>query len=174
MSLNEKLTGLADEVRDVSSISQRLSIEDMTREVSQMSSLNNFFLTKLPVMNDGKGHLSTPHGAAQRFNNQGGLTGELVHPDSTNIVVNALKGDVVTQSFVMKTDANFKNVNFNFQTSYGDQVITAGVKRLTQNIYKLYASYTVIKDTPLKLMLFWADCRGGTYVEVSQPYASII
>lgn len=61
-----------------------------------------------------------------------------------------------------------------FQTSDGDQVITAEVKRLAQNIYKLYASYTVIKDTPLKLMLFWADCKGGTYVEVSQPYASII
>lgn len=80
MSVDDKLTGLADEVRDVSSLSQRLSIEDMTREVSQMSSLNNFFLTKLPVMNDGKGHLSTPHGAAQRFNNQGGTYVEVSQP----------------------------------------------------------------------------------------------
>lgn len=36
MILSEKLTGLADEVRDVSSLSQRLSIEDITREASQI------------------------------------------------------------------------------------------------------------------------------------------
>ena len=135
-------------------------------------------------MNDGKGHFSTPHGVTQRFNNQGDLIGELVHPDSTNIVVNALtnivvnalKGDVVTQSVVLKTDANFIdanfiNVTFNFQTSDGDQLRTAGAKRLAQNTYKLYA---LTKDTSLKLMLFWADCKDGIYVEVSQPYASII
>lgn len=172
MGVVDKITNLANEVRDVSNLSQKLSVDDMSKEVSQMSGLNNYFIAKMPTMSDGKGHASTAHGSAQRFSNQGGLTGELVHPAGTSITISALKGDVVTQSFVMKTDAKFKNLTFNFQTD-ADQVITARVKQLADNTYKLYASYTVPKDTPLRLMLFWADCKGGTFVELSQPYAAI-
>lgn len=139
-----------------------------------LSGLNNYFVAKMPVMNDGKNHVSVSHGQAQRFNNQGGFTGELVHPDGTDITVNALKGDVITQSFVLKTDANYNNLTFNFQTVDGDQVITAGAKQLAVNTYKMYASYTATRDTPVKIMTFWADCKGGTYVELSQPYATIM
>lgn len=174
MSAIDKLTNLANEVRNSSSTNQKLSVDDMTQEVSQMSGLNNYFVAKMPVMNDGKNHVSVSHGQAQRFSNQGGFTGELVHPDGTDITFNVLKGDVITQSFVMKTDANFNNLNFNFQTSDGNQVITAGVKQLAVNTYKIYASYTATRDTPVKIMTFWADCKGGTYVELSQPYATIM
>lgn len=173
MGVVDKLTNLANEVRDVSGLSQKLSVEDMSKEVSQMSGLNNYFIAKMPTMGDGKGHASVAHGSAQRFSNQGGLTGELVGPSHGDITINALKGDVITQSLVIKTDANFNNLTFNFLTSDGNQVITAAAKQLADNTYKVYASYTVPKDTPLKLMLFWADCKGGTYVELSQPYAAI-
>lgn len=174
MSAIDKLTNLANEVRNSSSTTQKLSVDDMTQEVSQMSGLNNYFVAKMPVMNDGKNHVSVSHGQAQRFNNQGGFTGELVHPDGTDITVNALKGDVITQSFVLKTDANYNNLTFNFQTVDGNQVVTAGAKHFDNGINKIFASYTVTKDTPVKLMTFWADCKGGTYVELSQPYATIM
>lgn len=172
MGVVDKLTNLANEVRDVSNLSQKMSVDDISKEVSQMSGLSNYFIAKMPTMSDGKGHTSIAHGSAQRFSNQGGLTGELVRPADTSITISALKGDVVTQSFVMKTDAKFKNLNFNFQID-ADQPIIAGAKQLANNTYKLYASYTVSKDTPLTLMQFWADCRGGTFVELSQPYAAI-
>ncbi len=173
MGVVDKLTNLANEVRDVSNLSQKTSVDDMSKEVSQMSGLNNYFIAKMPTMNDGKGHTSIAHGPAQRFNGQDGFTGELVHPNGTSINLSTLKGDTITQSLVIKSDGYFRNLTFNFQTSDGNQTVHAAIKQLGKDTYKAYASYTVQKDTPLKLMQFWSDCKDGTYVELSQPYAAI-
>lgn len=42
MSLNEKMTGLADTVRGVSGVSGKLSIDDMKTQVSQLGSFRDF------------------------------------------------------------------------------------------------------------------------------------
>lgn len=173
MSLKDTLTSLADSVRETANLNQKLSLADMTKEVGQMSSLNNYFLTKLPIFTDGKGHTSTAHGAAQRFTNQGGLTGELVQPSGDPIILSALKGDTITQSLVIKSDGTFKNLNFNFWTSEGNHPVLATATQLDSTTYKLSASYMVDADTEVRLMSFWADWKGGTYVELSQPYAAI-
>lgn len=175
MSLNQGLTNLADAVRDGSNISQKLSISEMTYNVQQMCSLNNYFISKLPPLNDGKNHLSTPHGSAQRFENQGGFTGELVHPNGTSIQMNVLKGDTITQSIVIRSNGIFKNATFNFE-SVNDKVdhpIGGYAIKLNENTYKVIASYTTQKDDVINLAKFWADCKGGSYIEVLQPYAAL-
>lgn len=173
MTMSEKLTNLANNVRDVSNISQKLSLDDMAKEVSQMSGLSNFFLAKVPTMSDGKGHTSTPHGAAQRFSNQGGFTGELVKPSVDQVTMNVFKGDTITQSVVIKSDGDFKDLTFNFNTDKGYHVIYASISQLDSTTHKATASYTVDADTNLTLLNFWCSCKGGSYVEVSQPYAAI-
>lgn len=173
MTMSEKLTNLANNVRDVSNISQKLSLDDMAKEVSQMSGLSNFFLAKVPTMSDGKGHTSTPHGAAQRFSNQGGFTGELVKPSVDQVTMNVFKGDTITQSVVINSDGDFKDLTFNFNTDKGYHVIYASISQLDSTTHKATASYTVDADTNLTLLNFWCSCKGGSYVEVSQPYAAI-
>lgn len=175
MPLNQELTNLADAVRDGSNISQKLSISEMTYNVQQMCSLNNYFISKLPPLNDGKNYLSTPHGSAQRFENQGGFTGELVHPNGTSIQMNVLKGDTITQSIVIRSNGVFKNATFNFQgiLSKRDHAVAGRAIKLSENTYKIIASYTTQEDDVINLAEFWADCKGGSYVEVLQPYAAL-
>lgn len=175
MPLNQELTNLADAVRDGSNISQKLSISEMTDNVQQMCSLNNYFISKLPSLNDGKNHVSTSHGSAQRFENQGGFTGELVHPNDTSIQMNVLKGDTITQSIVIRSNGIFKSTTFNFvSVNYRVNHPIAGYAiKLDENTYKVIASYTTQKDDVIKLVEFWADYTGGSYIEVLQPYAAL-
>lgn len=173
MTLSEKLTNLANSIRDVSNVSQKLSLDDMTKEVSQMSGLNNYFLTKLPVFNDGKGNKSVAHGSSQRFSNQGGLTGELVIPDE-DVVMNVFKGDTITQSLVVRTDGTFTNFAFNFIGT--DNIVhpeMSSIVQLDAHTYKVISSHIADKDDKIHLLQLWAHCTGGTYVELSQPYAAI-
>lgn len=176
MSVSEALTNLGDVVRNLTCKTDKMSISDMTIALKSSASLPNL-VTPFPVMNDGKGHVSTtnPDGS-QSFIGQGGFTGELVHVNGTEPTVALKKGDTLVQAFTIRT-ATFYNLTFNFQGSQtGNHVIFAYVYKIADNTYRVWATYMPSSpdDETYTLLRFWSDAKATTGITLSNPYAVII
>ena len=174
MMVSQALSSLGDAVRNLTWKTDKMSVPDMTTALNLSGSLPNL-ATPFPVMNDGKGHVSTtnPNGS-QSFIGQGGFTGELVHTNDTNPTVVLKKGDTLVQAFTMKTDT-FKNLNFNFHGSQtGDHVCLAHAYAIADNTYRIWATYMSPNDETYTLLNFWADVKATTGITLSNPYAAIV
>lgn len=126
-----------------------------------------------PVMsNVGAETESVTHGHAQRFVLP--LKGTELLP-KTNILVDVLSGDTLSQSFVIETDATSINGAFTFYMMNSDHhVVPFNVQRLTATKYLISASYTTGDDDKWRILdIMRLNLTGGTYVEFSNPYAGI-
>lgn len=116
---------------------------------------------------------STVHGHAQRFALPLGET-ELL--PKTDIFVNVLSGDTLSQSFVIETDATSVNGTFTFfmADSSSHHMVPFNVQQLTATKYLISASYTTGNDGKWRILdIMRLNLTGGTYVEFSNPYAAI-
>lgn len=173
MTVSQALSSLGDAVRNLICKTDKMSISDMTAALNLSGSLPNL-ATPFPVMDDGKGHLSTTNAdGSQTFAGQGGFTGELVHANGTKSTVSLKKGDTLVQAFTMKTDT-FNNLNFNFQSSQtGNHVCLAHAYKIADNTYRVWATYMSPDDETYTLLSFWADAKATTGITLSNPYATI-
>lgn len=126
-----------------------------------------------PVMsNVGAETESVTHGHAQRFVLP--LKGTELLP-KTNILVDVLSGDTLSQSFVIETDATSINGAFTFYMMSSDHhVVPFNIQQLTATKYLVSASYTTENDDKWRILdIMRLNLTGGTYVEFSNPYAAI-
>ncbi|MFR0606635.1 hypothetical protein ACLUW9_09075 [Limosilactobacillus mucosae] len=126
-----------------------------------------------PVMsNVGAETESVTHGHAQRFVLP--LKGTELLP-KTNILVDVLSGDTLSQSFVIETDATSIDGAFTFYMMSSDHhVVPFNVQQLTATKYLISASYTTENDDKWRILdIMRLNLTGGTYVEFSNPYAAI-
>ena len=173
MTVSQALSSLGDAVRNLICKTDKMSISDMTTALKSLASSPNL-VTPFPVMNDGKGHVSTtnPDGS-QSFIGQGGFTGELVHANGTESTVALKKGDTLVQAFTIKTDT-FNNLTFNFQSSQtGNHVLYAHAYKIADNTYRVWATYMSPDDETYTLLRFWADAKATTGITLSNPYVTI-
>lgn len=173
MTVSQALSSLGDAIRNSICKTDKMSISDMTAAINLSGSLPNL-ATPFPVMNDGKGHLSTTNAdGSQTFAGQGGFTRELVHINGTEPTVALKKGDTLVQAFTIKTDT-FENLTFNFQSpKTGDHVRYAHVYKIADNTYRVWATYMSPDDETYTLLRFWADAKATTGITLSNPYATI-
>lgn len=125
-----------------------------------------------PTMRNG-GTESVTHGHAQRFALPLGGT-ELL--PKTDILVNVLSGDTLSQSFVIETDATSINGSFTFfmDNTVSHHIVPFNVQQLTATKYLVSASYTTGTDGKWRILdIMRLNLTGGTYVEFSNPYAAI-
>lgn len=116
---------------------------------------------------------SITHGHAQRFALPLGET-ELL--PKTDILVDVLSGDTLSQSFVIETDATSVNGTFTFfmNDSSSHHIVPFNVQQLTATKYLISASYTTGNDGKWRILdIMRLNLTGGTYVELSNPYAAI-
>lgn len=118
---------------------------------------------------------SITHGHAQRFALP---LGDVELLPKTDILVNVLSGDTLSQSFVIETDATSINGSFTFylddtgNTSH--HIVPFNVQQLTATKYLVSASYTTGIDGKWRILdIMQLNLTGGTYVEFSNPYAAI-
>jgi hypothetical protein len=127
-----------------------------------------------PVMsNVGAETESVTHGHAQRFVLP--LKGTELLP-KTNILVDVLSGDTLSQSFVIETDATSVNGIFTFfmTNSSSHHIVPFNVQQLTATKYLVSARYTTSADGKWRILdIIRLNLTGGTYVEFSNPYAVI-
>lgn len=127
-----------------------------------------------PVMrNGGTDAESITHGHAQRFALP---LGEVELLPKTNIFVNVLSGDTISQSFVIETDATSINGSFTFfmDNTASHHIVPFNVQQLTATKYLISASYTTGTDGKWRILdIMRLNLTGGTYVEFSNPYAAI-
>lgn len=116
---------------------------------------------------------SVTHGHAQRFALPLGGT-ELL--PKTDILVNVLSGDTLSQSFVIETDATSINGSFTFfmDNTVSHHIVPFNVQQLTATKYLVSANYTTGTDGKWRILdIMRLNLTGGTYVEFSNPYAAI-
>lgn len=173
MTVSQALSSLGDAVRNLICKTDKMSISDMTAALNLSGSLPNL-ATPFPVMDDGKGHLSTTNAdGSQTFAGQGGFTGELVRINGTEPTVALKKGDTLVQAFTIKTDT-FENLTFNFQSlKTGDHVSYAHAYKIADNTYRVWATYMSPDDETYILLRFWAIAKATTGITLSNPYATI-
>lgn len=127
-----------------------------------------------PVMRKGGTDTeSITHGHAQRFALP---LGEVELLPNTDILVDVLSGDTLSQSFVIETDATSVNGTFTFfmNDSRSHHIVPFNVQRLTATKYLISASYTTSADGKWRILdIMRLNLTGGTYVEFSNPYAGI-
>lgn len=126
-----------------------------------------------PVMsNVGAETESVTHGHAQRFVLP--LKGTELLP-KTNILVDVLSGDTLSQSFVIETDATSIDGAFTFYMMNSDHhIVPFNVQQLTATKYLVSASYTTENDDKWRILdIMRLNLTGGTYVEFSNPYSGI-
>ena len=126
-----------------------------------------------PVMsNAGAETESVTHGHAQRFVLP--LKGTELLP-KTNILVDVLSGDTLSQSFVIETDATSIDGAFTFYMMNSDHhIVPFNVQQLTATKYLVSGSYTTGNDDKWRILdIMRLNLTGGTYVEFSNPYAAI-
>lgn len=174
MSVSEALTNLGDAVRNLTCKTDKMTILDMASALNLLGSLPDL-ATPFPVMNDGKGHLSTANAdGSQTFTGQGGFTGELVQPKDTKRAVALKKGDTLVQAFTIKTDS-FRDLTFNFhgfQTGY--HPMPAYAYKIADNMYRVWATYMSPVDDTYFLLNFWSIARATAGITLSNPYAAIV
>lgn len=125
------------------------------------------------MRNGGTETESVTHGHAQRFALPLGGT-ELL--PKTDILVNVLSGDTLSQSFVIETDATSINGSFTFfmNNTASHHIVPFNVQQLTATKYLISASYTTGTDGKWRILdIMRLNLTGGTYVEFSNPYAAI-
>lgn len=127
-----------------------------------------------PVMRKGgTDDESIIHGHAQRFALP---LGEVELLPKTDILVDVLSGDTLSQSFVIETDATSVNGTFTFfmNNSSNHHMVPFNVQQLTATKYLISASYTTENDGKWRILdIMRLNLTGGTYVEFSNPYAAI-
>lgn len=127
-----------------------------------------------PTMRNGGAETeSITHGHAQRFALP--LKGTELLP-KTDIFVNVLSGDTLSQSFVIETDATSINGSFTFfmDNTASHHIVPFNVQQLTATKYLISASYTTGTDGKWRILdIMRLNLTGGTYVEFSNPYAAI-
>lgn len=127
-----------------------------------------------PVMRKGGTDTeSIIHGHAQRFALP---LGEVELLPNTDILVDVLSGDTLSQSFVIETDATSVNGTFTFfmNDSANHHIVPFDVQQLTATKYLVSASYTAEKNGKWRILdIMRLKLTGGTYVEFSNPYAAI-
>lgn len=127
-----------------------------------------------PTMRNGGAETeSVTHGHAQRFALP--IRGTELLP-KTDIFVNVLSGDTLSQSFVIETDATSINGSFTFfmDNTASHHIVPFNVQQLTATKYLISASYTTGTDGKWRILdIMRLNLTGGTYVEFSNPYAGI-
>lgn len=127
-----------------------------------------------PTMRNGGAETeSVTHGHAQRFALP--IRGTELLP-KTDIFVNVLSGDTLSQSFVIETDATSINGSFTFfmDNTASHHIVPFNVQQLTATKYLISASYTTGTDGKWRILdIMQLNLTGGTYVEFSNPYAGI-
>lgn len=158
----------------------QLAPEDIQSEIDTLKEAvkklggDNLAPLVAPVMLAGDTKVeSTTHGHAQRFALPLGET-ELL--PKTDILVDVLPGDTLSQSFVIETDATSVNGTFTFfmNDGSGHHMVPFNVQQLTTTKYLISASYTTETNGPWRILdIMRLNLTGGTYVEFSNPYAAI-
>ena len=174
MTVSQTLSNLGDAVRNLTWKTGKMSVPDMTTALNLSGSLPNL-ATPFPVMNDGKGHLSTTNtDGSQTFAGQGGFTGEPVHVSGSSLTVALKKGDTLVQAFTIKSNV-FRNVTFNFLgTVTFAHAVHANAFKIADDTYRVWATFTAPRDETYKLLEFWADAKATTGITLSNPYAAIV
>ena len=115
---------------------------------------------------------SVTHGHAQRFVLP--LKGTELLP-KTNILVDVLSGDTLSQSFVRAADAPRRDGACTVYMRNGGQLLgPCSVQQLTATKYLVSASYTTENDDKWRILdIMRLNLTGGTYVEFSNPYSGI-
>lgn len=152
---------------------QALDIANSLKESVKRLGGDNLAPLVVPAMcNVGTETESVTHGHAQRFALPIGGT-ELL--PKTNILVDVLSGDTLSQSFVIETDATSIDGAFTFYMMSSDHhVVPFNVQQLTATKYLVSASYTTENDDKWRILdIMRLNLTGGTYVEFSNPYAAI-
>lgn len=125
------------------------------------------------MRNGGAETESITHGHAQRFALP--LKGTELLP-KTDILVNVLPGDTLSQSFVIETDATSINGSFTFfmDNTASHHIVPFNVQQLTATKYLISASYATETNGKWRILdIMRLNLTGGTYVEFSNPYAAI-
>lgn len=158
-----------------------LAPEDMQSEIDTLKESvkklggDNLAPLVAPEMNvGGTGTVSITHGHAQRFALP--LIKEAEILPTTDILVDVLSGDTLSQSFVIETDATGINGSFTFfMTNSGNHhIVPFDVQQLTATKYLVSASYTTENDGKWRTLdITQLNLTGGTYIEFSNPYADI-
>lgn len=146
---------------------------DALKEAAKRVGGDNLAPLVAPVMsNVGAETESVTHGHAQRFVLP--LKGTELLP-KTNILVDVLSGDTLSQSFVIETDATSINGAFTFYMMNSDHhIVPFNVQQLTATKYLVSASYTTENDDKWRILdIMRLNLTGGTYVEFSNPYSGI-
>ena len=152
---------------------QALDIANSLKESVKRLGGDNLAPLVVPTMsNVGTEAESVTHGHAQRFVLP--LKGTELLP-KTNILVDVLSGDTLSQSFVIETDATSIDGAFTFYMMSSDHhVVPFNVQQLTATKYLVSASYTTENDDKWRILdIMRLNLTGGTYVEFSNPYAAI-
>lgn len=163
---NETATNALDLAKSVDG-----KVDELKEAVKQLGG-DNLAPLIAPTMRNG-GAESTTHGHAQRFALPLGGT-ELL--PKTDILVNVLSGDTLSQSFVIETDATSINGSFTFfmDNTLSHHIVPFNVQQLTATKYLISASYTTGTDDKWRILdIMRLNLAGGTYVEFSNPYAGI-
>lgn len=154
--------------------------EDMQSEIDALKEAvkklggDNLAPLVAPAMrNSGTETESVTHGHAQRFALP--LKGTELLP-KTDILVDVLSGDTLSQSFVIETDATSIDGSFTFfmMKSGSHHIVPFNVQQLTATKYLVSGSYTTGNDDKWRILdIMRLNLTGGTYVEFSNPYAAI-
>lgn len=149
-------------------------IDALKEAVKKLGGGDNLAPLVAPVMrNGGTDAESVTHGHAQRFALP---IGEVELLPKTNILVDVLSGDTLSQSFVIETDATSINGSFTFfmLKSGNHHIAPFNVQQLTATKYLVSASYTTGTNDEWRILdIMRLNLTGGTYVELSNPYAAI-
>lgn len=148
-------------------------VNELKEAVKQLGGDNLAPLVAPTMRNSGAETESVTHGHAQRFALP--LRGTELLP-KTDIFVNVLSGDTLSQSFVIETDATSINGSFTFfmDNTASHHIVPFNVQQLTATKYLISASYTTGTDGKWRILdIMRLSLTGGTYVEFSNPYAGI-
>lgn len=148
-------------------------VNGLKEAVKQLGGDNLAPLVAPVMLKGGTDTESITHGHAQRFALP---LGEVELLPKTDILVDVLSGDTLSQSFVIETDATSVNGTFTFfmADSSSHHIVPFNVQQLTATKYLVSASYTAGDDGKWRILdIMRLSLTGGTYVELSNPYAAI-
>lgn len=178
MSLQDKMTNLANNVRKLSWQTGQLGLDNMNSLLSNMLVFNS----TMPyiIMNDGKNRGPSNYQEGYQVFNFGSATNFATNFYTQNW--NSLKFNIDTsvvavQSFTITTDGTVAEVKPHMYISgLGDceNVISSYYSKVADNTYRVYLKASTNKSGPLEPFNFNMSATNCTYLKFSEPYLGIV
>lgn len=177
MSLQDKMTSLANNVRKLSWQTDKLGLDGMNTLLSNMLVYNS----TMPyiIMNDGTG-TSTINGEYQCFtfnDNRNIVNCNYYAKNWDSLQFNIDNSVTIVQSFTITTDAKVDMATihmYSSSTGNKENILDNYTAKVADNTYRIYSKATSNTIGTVKLFNFNLSLSNCNYLKFSEPYLGII